>query len=167
MAVRAILGGVLATGCLVAAFPGWCADPGQGSEWRAASDARLEEMRGGFSVAPGVMVSFGITRTVRIDGLPVSSSGFQVGELRSMTASQAAQLSKQAATLSLVQSGAGNTFLTPLQAASPAIVIQNTLNDRTIQSVTEINAVSNGMSLMKGLNLNQTLNDALGAAVRR
>ena len=46
------------------------------------------------------------------------------------------------------------------------MVVQNTLNVQTVQSVTEINAVSTGQSILKGINLNQTLNDALGAARR-
>lgn len=137
-----------------------------GSEWLALSDSKLDSMRGGYSVQPGLMVSFGIMRTVHINGVLTSSSGFQVGELRSLTAAQAEQLGRQTAALSLVQSGNGNSFATGLQPGSPAIVIQNTLNNQKIQSTTEINAVSNGMSILKGMNLNQTLNDALGAALR-
>ena len=138
----------------------------EGEDWLAMSDSQLDEMRGGFSVQPGVMVSFGIMRTVQINGVLVSSSGFQITDLRSITGAQAERLSKQTAGVSLVDNGAGNTFTTPFQTGIPAVVVQNTLNVQTIQSVTEINAVSNGQSILKGINLNQTLNDALGA-VRR
>ena len=138
----------------------------EGEDWLAMSDSQLDEMRGGFSVQPGVMVSFGIMRTVQRNGVLVSSSGFQITDLRSITGAQAERLSKQTAGVSLVHNGAGNTFTTPFQAGIPAVVVQNTLNVQPIQSVTEINAVSSGQSILKGINLNQTLNDALGAARR-
>ena len=151
---------------LAQAAPGDGGGHGEGEDWLAMSDGQLDEMRGGFSVQPGVMVSFGIMRTVQINGVLVSSSGFQIADLRSITAAQAEHLGKQTAAVSLIQNGAGNTFTTPFQAGIPAVVVQNTLNDQTIQSVTEINAASNGLSILKGINLNQTLNDALGAARR-
>lgn len=137
-----------------------------GSEWLAASDSLLDAMRGGFLV-PGVMVSFGITRTVHINGMLASSFSFQVGDLGSINATQAAQLAQQTSAVSVVQNGPGNTFAAVLPAGSPAVVIQNTLSNQKIQSVTQIDVVSNGMSLLKNLNLNQTLSDALGAAARR
>jgi hypothetical protein len=155
---------------LLLAGPPWMAQAAQQGgeeEWLAAADSQLETMRGGFSVGDGVMVSFGIVRTVRINDMLASSSGFQVGELRSMSAAQAEQLAKQTTSLSLVQSGAGNTFASGLAPGSPAIVIQNTLNDQRIQSLTQIDAVSNGMSILKGINLNQALSDALNASLPR
>lgn len=138
----------------------------EGSEWLAASDSLLDTMRGGF-LAPGVMVSFGITRTVHINGMLASSFSFEVGDLGSINATRAAQLAQQTSAVSVVQNGPGNTFAAVLRAASPAVVIQNTLSNQQIQSVTQIDVVSNGMSLLKNLNLNQTLSDALGAAARR
>ena len=78
----------------------------EGEDWLAMSDGQLDEMRGGFSVQPGVMVSFGIMRTVQINGVLVSSSGFQITDLRSITAAQDERLGKQTAAVSLVHNGA-------------------------------------------------------------
>ena len=136
----------------------------EGALWLALSDDKLAAMRGGFSTGVGVMVSFGILRTVHINGVLASSSGFQVADLRSITPMQAEQLSRQTTAVSLVQSGPGNAFTTPFAAGVPGVVVQNTLSEQKIRSVTEINAASNGMSMLKGLNLNQTLNDALAGS---
>ena len=143
--------------------------PAQGAtQWLALSDSKLDSMRGGFSAMPGVMVSFGITRTVLVNGVLAGSSGFQIADLRSISTAQAEQLARQTASINLVHIGAGNIGTPSGQpgiagvAWSP-LVIQNTLNDQKIQSTTEINAATNGLSILKTLNLNQTLNDALGA----
>ena len=143
------------------------AEAGESSEWLAIADSKLDSMRGGFSALPGVMVSFGILRTVHINGVLTSQSGFQIADLRSISVAQAEQLSKQTGAMSLVQTGAGNSFDSGLKPGAPAIVIQHTVSNQKIQSLTEINAASNGMSLLKGLNTERTLSDALGAAARR
>ena len=137
--------------------------PAPGQVWHAASDDKLEQMRGGFRLNDRLTVTFGIVRSVEINGTLVSSSALQIGDLRSIDLGQAEQLAR----LNLVQSGTGNTVATSLQTALPSLVVQNTLNDQTIRTLTEINAVSNGMSLLKGLNVAQSLNDALNAATRR
>lgn len=134
--------------------------------WMAAADSRLDEMRGGFGLVPGLTVSFGILRTVEINGNLVSSTGFQIADLRSISLAQAQQLASQIDATNVVQSGPGNTFSAALPSGTPAIVVQNTLNDQRIRTVTEINAVTNGMSLMKNMNLAQSLNDAIAAATR-
>ena len=159
-AACAFLAGTSGTSHATAATP-------EGADWLALSDSKLDAMRGGFSVLPGIMVSFGILRTVHINGALVGSSGFQIADLRSISTGEAEQLARQTTAVSLVQTGPGNSFETVLRPGVPAIVIQNTLNNQKIQSITEINAASNGMSLMKSLNTAQTLSDALGAAAQR
>jgi hypothetical protein len=136
-------------------------------QWVTAGDSVLANMRGGFALAPGLMVSFGIVRTVRIDGAVASHTSVFVADLRTMTPQQAEQLSQQLSSTMLVQNGAGNLAqLSPGQLA-PGIVIQNTENNRTLQALTELNVVTNGMGLLQGINLNQTLNDALKGALGR
>ena len=160
----------LAVCALLVILPGLAqasAETGESSEWLAIADSKLDNMRGGFSALPGVMVSFGILRTVHVNGVLTSQSGFQIADLRSISVAQAEQLSKQTGAMTLVQTGAGNLFDSGLKPGAPAIVIQNTLSNQKIQSLTEINATSNGMSLLKGLNTERTLSDALGAAARR
>lgn len=139
----------------------------QRETWFAAADSTLDTMRGGFGLLPGLTVSFGIVRTVEINGRIVSTTGFEVGDLRSISVAQAQQLARQIDGTNLVQSGPGNTFSATFASGTPALVIQNTLNDQKIRTMTEINALTNGMSLLKNLNLSQSLNDAIGAATRR
>jgi hypothetical protein len=87
-------------------------------------------------------------------------------DLGSITSAQAEHLARQAAALGITQVGPGNSYQAGAGPGVPALVIQNTLNDQHIQSRTEINAASNGMSLLKGMNLMETLNSAVGAATR-
>jgi hypothetical protein len=136
-------------------------------EWVTTPDAKLATMRGGFAAAPGLLVSFGIVRSVEVDGQLVARTALQVPDLSSLTALQAQQLSQQVAQLGIVQAGRGNAASLPADNGALPLVIQNTMNDRQIRSLTEINAASNGMGLLKELNLSRTLADALGAAVAR
>jgi hypothetical protein len=133
--------------------------------WTTAGDAVLAQMRGGFALAPGLMVSFGIVRTVRIDGDIVSHTRVHVEDLRSITADQARQIAQQVGSVTLVQNGAGNTVQLPAAQLAPGIVVQNTENNRRLQAVTELNATSNGMGLLQGINRNQALGDALKGAL--
>ena len=139
----------------------------QQETWFATADSTLDTMRGGFGLEPGLAVSFGIVRTVEINGNIVSSTNFEIGDLRTISVAQAQQLARQIDSSNLVQSGAGNSFSATLASGNPALVVQNTLNDQKIRTMTEINAITNGMSLLKNLNLSQSLNDAIGAATRR
>jgi hypothetical protein len=132
--------------------------------WLASPDDHLQDMRGGFAVAPGLVVSFGILRTVDINGAVVASTSFHIDDLRNITAAQQQQLARAAAGL-VVQNGAGNVF-TVAPGALAALVVQNSLNNQKIRTTTQIDAVTNGMTLLKNLNITQTLNDALAAAVR-
>lgn len=162
----------LAVAALLASFAPALASGGDtpaetGPTWSALSDRQLDAVRGGFSALPGVVVSFGIVRTVHLNGALVGATAFQVDDLRSISAAQAEQLARQAAALSLHQSGAGNSFAAGSPTPLPGIVIQNTLSDQKIQAITEISAASNGMSLLKSMNVQQVLNDAIGAAARR
>lgn len=134
--------------------------------WAAAADDSLENMRGGFSVAPGLMVSFGIVREVEINGAVVAATSMHLGDLRGMTAAQAEQLTRQLG-VNVVQNGPGNAFNATVQGSVPALVVQNTLDGQKIRTVTQIDAVTNGMTMLKALNLSRTLSDAVGAAIRR
>lgn len=150
--------------------------------WTAAPDAQLESMRGGFGPGPGLLVSFGIVRTVRVDGAVVARSAVHIEDLRSITVAQARELSEQILATTVVQVGAGNFVQgqAPANAPAPApapapvlpgtagLVVQNTENNRHLQAVTEINAsTTNGMRVLQGINFNQTLTDALKGALGR
>ena len=136
--------------------------------WMAVSDQALDDLRGGFDLGGGLMVSFGITRAVYINGDLVTQTTFNADRLSGLTPVQAAQLGRQMQGLSLVQNGPGNSIDATAAAAGSGFgtVIQNTLDNQKIVNQTVINATTNAQSLIKGLNTQGTLNDSLFNAVR-
>lgn len=135
--------------------------------WLAASDRTLDQLRGGFDMGSGLVVSFGISRAVYVNGQLATSTSFQVGDITKLNPSQAMALNQQMASQTLVvQNGPGNT-VEPGAATIPlATYIQNTLNNQTIRNQTVIQATTNGLGIIKSLNLQSTLNDALTNAIR-
>jgi hypothetical protein len=129
--------------------------------WQAVGDRTLDGLRGGFDVGGGLLVSFGITRAVYINGDLVTQTTLNFGRISELTPVQAAQLSQQMATLNLVQNGAGNSVDPDVLATGGGTVIQNTLNNQQIVNQTVIDARSNAMGMIKNLNIQNTLNDAL------
>ena len=138
-----------------------------GSTWLAASDGTLASLRGGFDLGAGVLVSFGISRAVRINGELVTTASFQLGDLGRLSAAQAQLLGQQLGVQAqLVQNGPGNHVDAQAAAAAPlATYIQNTLSDQRISSQTVIQATSSGLSMVRGLNLQSTLSESLSQAI--
>ena len=153
---------------LLAVAAAACSVPASADQlWTATGDGVLAKMRGGFALPDGLTVSFGIVRTVQVDGQIVSQTSLNIPDLRSITAAQAQQLGRQAAGLAIVQVGGGNTAQAPQAPVLPGLVIQNTENNRRLQAVTEITASTNSLRMLQGMNLNQTLSDALKGALGR
>ncbi len=135
--------------------------------WLAASSYTLAQQRGGFSLGQGLMVSFGISRAVYINGQLVTSTAFQINDLTRLSAAQVATLAQHIpAQAQVVQNGPGNTVDPGALAAPLTTYIQNTLNDQTLRSQTVIQATSNGLSMVKSLNLQTTLSEAIVNAIR-
>ncbi|MBT2325565.1 hypothetical protein J7E62_24845 [Variovorax paradoxus] len=129
--------------------------------WEAVSARTLDGLRGGFDVGGGLLVSFGITRAVYVNGNLVTQTTLDFGRLSALTPAQAAQLNQQMAALNLVQSGPGNSVDPDVLSTGAGTIIQNTLNNQHIVNQTVINARSNAMGMVKSLNIQNTLNDAL------
>jgi len=139
--------------------------PGE-SVWLAASDRTLDQMRGGFDLGSGLVVSFGIERSVSINGRLITSTSLQIGGLTGLTSPQAAALQQQLATQTLlVKNGQGNTVESGAVSVPFATYIQNSLNNQTLSSRTVIDATSNSMGIVKGLNLQATINEAIAQAI--
>ena len=82
----------------------------QGSLWLAASDRTLDQLRGGFDLGTGLLVSFGISRAVFINGQLITSTLLQIGDLTKLTTAQAVALGQQIlAQPQIVQNGLGST----------------------------------------------------------
>lgn len=133
--------------------------------WTAAADSTLANMRGGFALPSGLNVSFGIVRTVQIDGVVVSHTAFQMtaSDLQNMTPQQAKELA-QATSMVVVQNGPGNTAQ-GVDTQAGGLLLQNTRDGAKLQTTTIIDAATNSLGMLRGLNLNQMLNDVSKGAL--
>ena len=133
--------------------------------WRAVPEATLDDMRGGFDVpsASGLRISFGIDRAVYINGDLVASASVNIPDVARMTAAQAQQLASVVNTGNLVQNGPNNVAPPEVAAgaSAAATVIQNSLNNQTLQAITTINAAVNSLPQYRQLNLANVLQGAL------
>src|ERR1700722_9259685 len=130
------------------------------------SDARLDEMRGGFDVAPGLQVAFGIERMVFVNGQLVATTNFNIPNGAQITGPQAQMLANALGTTTLVQNGPGNSFQPSAGSASGATtIVQNSLNNQDIKALTTINATVNTLGAYKALNLQSTLDRAIANTV--
>jgi len=161
-----------------------------GDDWLAVNEAELDNMRGGFDMPGGpggpggpglpggpdklgrpnanteLKVSIGIERAVYINGRLSTTNGFNITNIDKLTSEQAKQLNATAGTINLVQTGSGNTFQPgPMPQVTTGTVVQNTLNNQTIKSVTTINATANSLGTFKGINTQLSLQDALQNAM--
>ena len=142
--------------------------PPDASIWLAASDQTLDTLRGGFDLGTGLMVSFGISRAVYINGQLITSTTFRVSDLTSLTPQQAVALSQQISTQTqaqVVKNGSGNTMELSITSAPLSTFIQNTLSNQSIRNQTIIDMTSNGMGIAKGLNLQATIDAAVADAI--
>lgn len=134
----------------------------------AMNSSQLEGVRGGFMTDTGLKLSFGIERAVYINGTLVTMTSLNVADLSKLSAGQAAVATLNGGTLAVVQSGAGNTFL-PGAVIGSAVgtVVQNTLDNQKIQSVTTVNATVNSAGILRSLNLQQSVQSAITNSLRR
>jgi hypothetical protein len=130
----------------------------------AMSDSRLDRVRGGFSGDNGLQISFGIERAVYINGTLTTTTSLNITNLGKVTAGSGQAVNVPG--LPAIQIGAGNTF----SASSPTSVtsvIQNTLDGQKIQNLTVINATVNSLQVLKGLQLQSVLTNAIADSLRR
>ncbi|MGO4390990.1 hypothetical protein AB4Z46_06510 [Variovorax sp. M-6] len=132
--------------------------------WMAVGDSTLDHLRGGFDPGNGLLVTFGIARAVYINGNLVTQTTLNFGQLNTLNAAQAAQLSRQMAALNLVQNGPGNIF-EPQQAGTSGTVIQNTLDNQHIVNRTVIDASSNGLGMVKNFNTQSAVSEGVARAI--
>ncbi|MFC5523110.1 hypothetical protein [Polaromonas jejuensis] len=140
--------------------------PYQESVWLAVSDRALDQLRGGFDLGAGLVVSFGIDRAVFINGQLMASTVLQIGDVAKLTSAQAAVLGQQIMSqVRVVQNGPGNTVDPGAVTVPLAMVIQNTLDSQTIRNQTVIQATTNGLGILRGLNLEATINESIARAI--
>lgn len=134
--------------------------------WWAVGDQKLSKLRGGFDLGSGLFVSFGISRAVYINDQLVTTTSFQSNGLDKLAQVQFAELARQlSAQQKVVQNGPGNTVDTGALTLPLATYIQNTLNNQTIRTETVIQATTNGAALLRNMNLQSTINDAVNQSI--
>ncbi len=141
-----------------------------GADAVALSQRDLDQVRGGFETSAGLKISFGIERAVYINGALVTTTSLNLSDLGKVTggAGVASAAVAGSSNLTLIQNGPGNTFVSgPVSAATVGTIVQNTLNDQKIQSVTAINATVNSLQLVRAQNFQSTLRGVLVDSLRR
>ena len=135
------------------------------TSWAPVNEAHLERTRGGFSTPSGLEMKLGIERLVSINGNIVARTSFDISDLNRLSEASMRQTSNALSSVNLIQNGGDNIYQ-PGDAARTvgAVVIQNTLNDQLIRSQTLINSTVNSAGLLKTLNFQSSLSDALTRA---
>jgi len=125
------------------------------------SDAELATLRGGFTTPDGLLISFGITQAMYVNGVLDSTNNFTVTQGTTgsdPTLQVASQMGNNGVRLIQIGPQASNTFqpsTTPTSGlpGSSLTVIQNTLNQQVITNSTVINASLANMTLFRNINL--------------
>jgi len=137
-----------------------------------ATDADLAALRGGFSTPGGLLVSFGITQAMYVNGVLDSTNSFTVTQ-GGTGADPALQVASQTGNngMRVIQIGpqGSNTFqpsTTPTSCLPGGVtVIQNTLNQQLITNSTVINASLANMTMFRNLNLSFALSQQMSSAL--
>lgn len=146
--------------CIAALFVAGSVPAGD-LDWQPVAIETLEELRGGFEAPAGIQASFGIERASYVNGELVTKMSVYVPDISKMTVEQATELDHAINSVVLIQNGPNNTF--DIGSAAPgATIIQNTLNDQHIVTLTTISADVNTLALYQGLNMQDSMELALG-----
>jgi hypothetical protein len=131
---------LLAASATAAAY----ADPTDPTDdWSAVDDSQLAQARGGFELGNGMLVSLGVERLVSINDTVVSHTRFSFPDVTQLSDAQARLASD----------------------ALAGVLVQNSLNDQAIRSQTTIDTTVANLQLLKAVNFESGLRDALSGAV--
>jgi len=121
----------------------------------------LDGARGGFEIAGGLSVALGIERVVSVNGEVLSRTNIAIPDLAAMTADQARLTQDALGAARMIQIGGNNFAAADLNLPNGATLVQNTLDNQAISSVTTITSAVNSMSLLKDMNFHNTIRDAV------
>lgn len=126
---------------------------------KVATSNELDEMRGGFEINNGwLKMSFGLERLAFINGELVARTTLNLPSMGAhgnpaITQSDPIVVSGP----TIVQNGPNNNF-TPPEGLNQAMIIQNTLDNTHIGSMTIIDVTMNSMALVRGMAVSSSLN---------
>lgn len=124
----------------------------------SVADAALDEVRGGYETPANLRASLTLDRVAYVNGERVASISASVPDVANMSAAEATQLAAAAGTL-LIQNGPNNAFdVADLGPAST--VIQNTLNDQHLVTLTTIGVEVNTLGAFRDMNFQDGLRDS-------
>ncbi len=126
----------------------------------AVSDSQLDAVRGGFDTGTGLLASFGLQRLVYVNGNLVTETRVNIPDIAHVTQAQASALAAAGA-VNVVQVGPGNLFDPAALRQLGGTVIQNSLDNQHIQSITTLDTSVNSLDTFRSLNLQDTLQSAL------
>ena len=140
-----------------------------GGDLVALNAAQLDEVRGGFVTDGGLKISFGIERAVYLNGTLVTTTSLNIADLSKISGGQAQVTSNgTAGSLAVLQSGVGNVFAPgSISSTAAGTVIQNTLDNQKINTITRIDAVVNSSGIMRSMNLQSSMQSAIVNSLRR
>lgn len=118
----------------------------------AISDGELETMRGGYALAPGLEISFGIEQAVFIDGIlqavtsfnsasPLINFSIPVGENAGTLLTSGEQLPSGILTPALLDTAAARSHL--------FTVVQNSQDHRVIDTITKLDLAISGLAFLR------------------
>lgn len=150
---------VMAPALLAIAWPARVqgGEGGLGPEWVALPPQRLEDLRGGYLLPSGPLLSFGIERAVYVNGDLVATTRIDIADVTRMSAEQAQALGTIGDGI-VVQIGAGNRF-DPVGFSG--VAIQNTLDGQDIRALTTLNVGVGTLGVFQDLNSQAALHNAL------
>jgi hypothetical protein len=132
----------------------------------AVAESVLDQSRGGFTLDTGLQLTLGIEREVSINGNVVSRTSLRLTDLSRLSVEQARQTSEALSAVKLVQNGSDNIYQAAMSGQTlGGTVIQNSLNDQLIRTHTVIHSSVNSMALLKTLNFQGSLGDAIARGV--
>lgn len=148
--------------CVAIGFATGIVSAEEPAEWRPVDTAVLDSARGGFTLGSGLVMSFGIERLVSINGNVVTRTSLELTDLSRLGSGSAQQTDAALSSVKLIQNGHDNIYAgTTVAPSLGSLVIQNNLNGQAIQSQTVISASVNSVSLLKTLNFQHSVGEAV------
>jgi hypothetical protein len=157
----ALLAALLAALCTAGAAMPLAQAAGPGGFGVPVDAAQLDTLRGGFEIAGGLSLSLGIERVVSVNGEILARTNIAIPDLAAMTGDQARLAQNALGAAQLIQIGGNNYAAADLNLPNGATLLQNTLNGQDIRTATTITSTVNSMSLLKDMNFQGTIRDAV------
>lgn len=133
-------------------------------DWQPIDTARLDALRGGFEIFNGLKASFGVERAAYVNGELIAKHSVNIPDIAAMTPEQATALNEAINSVVLIQNGPANSFdLT--NVAPGSTVIQNTLSDQHIVTMTTIHADVSSLAVLRDVAAQESLQLALNRVV--